>query len=172
MISKEKILQIKAIILDIDGVLTDGRIGYSETENEIKFFDVKDGLGIKLALKAGFYVGILSGRSSKANSIRINELGLSFAYQGEKHKEDGLDKLTKEHGILPNECMFIGDDIIDIPVMKKVGIAVAVNDAVNELDKYSHFRTSCKGGRGAVREAIEWLLKETGKWENILQRYQ
>jgi 3-deoxy-D-manno-octulosonate 8-phosphate phosphatase (KDO 8-P phosphatase) len=168
---KEKTSKIKAIILDVDGVLTDGKIGYSSKEEEIKFFDVKDGLGINLALKSGLKVGILSGRSSSANKTRAKELKLSFLYEGEKDKHSALIKLLKEHNLSADECLYIGDDLIDIPVMKKVGIAVAVGDAVSELDEICDFRTKAFGGNGAVRETIVWLLKETYKWNDIVKSY-
>ncbi|HJO92127.1 MAG TPA: HAD-IIIA family hydrolase [Victivallales bacterium] len=168
---KEKTSKIKAIILDVDGVLTDGKVGYSSKEEEIKFFNIKDGLGISLALKSGLKVGVLSGRSSSANKIRAKELKLSFLYEGEKNKETALFRLLKEHSLLAEECLYIGDDLIDIPVMKKVGIAIAVGDAVDELDEVSDFRTKAFGGNGAVREAIVWLLKETCKWNDIVKSY-
>lgn len=171
MTLKEKALKIKAVILDIDGVLTDGSIGYSQNSDEIKFFNVKDGLAISLALQNGIKVGILSGRSSKANKIRAEELKLSFFYEGEKNKGIGFDKILFEQNLRPFECMYIGDDIIDIPPMKQSGISVAVGDAVNELDAFCTFRTKALGGRGAVREAIIWLLKEKNIWKNIVQKY-
>jgi len=168
---KEKALKIRAIVLDVDGVLTDGKIGYSRTNDEIKFFDVKDGFAISLALKSGFKVGILSGRASKANRIRGDELRLTFVYEGEKNKNDGFEKLLSEQGLKDYECLYIGDDIIDIQVLKRTGIAVVPNDAVKELDSFCDFRTSACGGNGAVREAIVWLLKETEKWDLLIQKY-
>lgn len=171
MTLREKALRIKAVILDIDGVLTDGSIGYSQNSDEIKFFNVKDGFAISLALQNGIKVGILSGRSSKANKIRAEELKLSFFYEGEKDKGRGFDKILSEQNLQSFECMYIGDDIIDIPPMRKTGIAVAVGDAVEELDAFCAFRTKEFGGKGAVREAIVWLLKEKGLWGNIVQKY-
>ena len=171
MTLKEKALKIRAVVLDVDGVLTDGKIGYSQTNDEMKFFDVKDGLAINLALKAGIKVGILSGRESKANRIRGQELGLTFVYAGEKNKNEGFDKLLIEHDLQDYECLYIGDDIIDIPVLKRSGIAVVPNDAVKELDNFYDFKTSARGGNGAVREAIVWLLKETEKWDLLIQKY-
>lgn len=168
---KEKALKIKAIVLDVDGVLTDGKIGYSHTNDEIKFFDVKDGFAINLALRAGFKVGILSGRASKANTIRGQELGFSFIYEGEKNKNEGFNKLLIEQGLQDYECLYMADDIIDTQVLKRAGVAVVPKDAVKELDNYYDFKTSAYGGRGAVREAIVWLLKETGKWDSLIQKY-
>ncbi|MCF7792212.1 MAG: HAD-IIIA family hydrolase [Victivallales bacterium] len=167
----EKALKIKAIVLDIDGVMTDGAVGYSETENEIKFFNVKDGLGIKFARESGLLVGVITGRSSTANTIRARELKLDFIYQGSLKKIDALEFLLKEYSLKAEECLYIGDDIIDIPPAKKAGIAVAVADAADDFAKVSDFQTKAAGGKGAVRETIEWLLKEQNKWENILKKY-
>ncbi|HBM15527.1 MAG TPA: hypothetical protein DD381_04170 [Lentisphaeria bacterium] len=168
---KEKALSIKAIILDMDGVLTNGLIGYSQNSDEIKFFDVKDGLAISLALQAGIKVGILSGRASKANRIRAGELKLSFFYEGEKDKGKGFDKIILEQNLKEEECMYIGDDIIDIPPMRRAGIAIGVGDAAEELNEVTAFRTMAHGGRGAIREAIRWLLKEKGLWDDIISRF-
>ncbi len=168
----EKALEIKAIVLDIDGVLTDGRIGYgSGSDDEIKFFDVRDGHGIKLAARSGLQVGILSGRSSKANRARAAELGMDFLYEGMKDKLEGFRLLLKERGLSAKGCLYVGDDLIDMPPMREAGVAVAVADAVKELDLVADFRTKALGGRGAVRETIEWLLKEQGKWDSAIRKY-
>lgn len=168
----EKCSKIKVVILDVDGVLTDGRIGYrGDSEEDLKFFDVRDGHGIKLALRSGLKVGILSGRQSGANRKRAEELGLTFLYESVKNKGEGLDKLLQEQGVTAEECMYIGDDVVDIPPMKRCGFAVAVANGVEELDLVADCRTKHNGGRGAVREAMELLLKEQGKWEEIIKRY-
>ena len=153
------ISDIKAIVLDVDGVLTDGRIGYGcGSPREIKFFDVRDGQGIRLAMRAGLLVGILSGRKSQANRTRAKELGLSFLYEGCLDKLSGWETLLAEQGLEPSECMYIGDDVVDMPPMRRAGFPVAVADAAPELDSVAVFRTEHSGGRGAVREAIEILL--------------
>ena len=160
-----KCSKIRAVVLDVDGVLTDGRIGYGgETENEIKFFNVRDGHGIVLARRAGLLVGILSGRKSAANRIRAAELTLDFLYERILDKDSGFTALLEE-------CMYIGDDIVDARPMSRCGFAVAVGDAVSELDRVCDMRTKHAGGRGAVREAIEFLLKEQGKWDSLMERY-
>ena len=168
---KEKASKIKAVVLDVDGVLTDCRIGYSETEHEIKFFNVRDGLGISLARKSGLLVGILSGRTSQANRIRAKELKLDFIYERKLDKAEALKQLCSEFNITPDECFYVGDDLIDIPPAKISGISVAVADAAPELVSICSFQTKAKGGKGAVREAVEWLLKEQGKWNEIIQNY-
>jgi len=172
MTLREKALEIKAIVLDIDGVLTDGRIGYGAgSEDEIKFFDVRDGHGLKLASRAGVQVGILSGRRSKANKTRAAELGMDFLYEGMKDKLEGFKLLLKERGLSAKDCLYVGDDLVDMPPMREAGVAVAVADAVKELDLVADFRTKAPGGRGAVRETVEWLLKEQGKWDSVVRKY-
>ena len=163
-------IKIKAVILDIDGVMTDGRFGY-DGEREIKFFHARDGHGIKLARRAGLKVGALSGRASEANRKRAAELDFDFLYEGKKVKKEAFVVLLDEHNLAAEECLFIGDDLVDIPVMKMVGVAVAVADASEDMDMVAHFRTVRPGGHGAVRETLEWLLKEQGKWDQLVQRY-
>ena len=168
----DNISDIRAIVLDVDGVLTDGRIGYGGgSPREIKFFDVRDGQGIRLALRAGLQVGILSGRKSQANRVRAKELGLSFLYEGCLDKLAGWEQMLADLGLKPEECMYIGDDVVDMPPMRRAGFPVAVADAAPELDSVAMFRTQHFGGRGAVREAIEILLKGQGKWDSVLEKY-
>ena len=133
MTLSEKALSIRAVILDVDGVLTDGRIGYGGGPEEFKFFDVRDGHGVKLLRRAGLRVGMLSGRESAANRRRADELGLDFVYQGEKDKRAALEKLLGEQHLDAPECLYVGDDVVDIPVMRRVGIGVAVADAAAEV---------------------------------------
>ena len=168
----EKARRIRAIVLDIDGVLTDGRIGYGcGSGEEIKFFHVRDGHGIVLARRAGIKVGVLSGRASHANEHRAKELKLDFLYTGILDKKEGFETLLKEQNLAPEECMYIGDDIVDARPMALCGLAVAVGDAVPELDRIADLRTRHAGGNGAVREAIEFLLKEQNRWDSLMTRY-
>lgn len=162
---------IRAIILDIDGVLTDGRVGYSDSEHEIKFFDVKDGHGIKLLIRAGLRVGLFSGRTSNANERRAAELGIHFMYQNEKNKREAFDRLLREQDLNAEQCLYVGDDLVDIPVIKRAGIGVAVGDAVAEVQHAADWVTQAPGGRGAVREVAERVLKLQGKWDGLLERY-
>lgn len=163
--------RITTIILDIDGVMTDGRFGYDGTDDEIKFFHARDGHGIKLALRMGMKVGVLSGRASKANRKRIAELGMTFIYEGEKNKEEAFNKILEEYSISAEECIYIGDDVVDIPPMKMAGIGITVADAPDYLDEYCDYRTTLKGGYGAVREVIELVLKEQNKWNQVTEKY-
>ena len=172
MISSADFEKIRAIVLDVDGVLTDGRIGYGGGHaGEIKFFHVRDGHGIKLASRAGLKVGILSGRGSAANEIRAKELGFDFIYQNCKNKAEGFEILLQEQGLRAEECFYMGDDLVDLPVMRKAGIAAVPADGCQELDDCAALRTKTCGGMGAVREAIEWLLKGKNLWQTVIARY-
>ena len=168
----DRAARIRAVVLDVDGVLTDGRIGYTgNSGREIKFFDVKDGLGIKLLQRVGIRVGLLSGRESEANVIRAAELGLDFVYQGVSDKGAGLETMLAEHELDASECLYIGDDLVDLPAMRRVGLAVAAGDAPAEVKEHAHMVTRAHGGRGAVREAAVWLLRQRGQWEALVATY-
>ena len=171
MIPLERLCKIRAVVLDIDGVLTDGRVGY-DGERKIKFFNYRDGHWIKLALRAGLLVGALSGASSPANAQRAGELGLSFLYEGIKDKLAGFEALLAEWKLAPEECLYMGDDVVDMPPMRRAGIAVAVRDAVPELDEVAAWRTRAPGGHGAVCEVIRELLTAQGKLDAVLEVYR
>ena len=171
-IAKERWQKIKAIVLDVDGILTDGRIGYGTgSPEEIKFFHVRDGHGIKLAMRSGLKVGILSGRQSAANARRAAELGFDFVYEGKKDKLSAFEELLKEQSLQAGECLYMGDDTVDMQVMRIVGIAATVADAPCYMDTVAHIRTEHAGGQGAVREVTDKLLMESGKWREVMQRY-
>ncbi|NOY75181.1 MAG: HAD hydrolase family protein [Kiritimatiellaeota bacterium] len=164
-------LGVKALLLDIDGVLTDARFGYDGTENEIKFFHARDGHGIKLALRSGLKVGMLSGRASGANRKRAGELGLSFFYEGEKDKLDAFQRLLAESGLKAADFLYVGDDLVDVPVFKMTGVSATVADAPDYMDEYCDFRTTLPGGHGAVREIVERILKGQNRWSDVAQKY-
>ncbi len=170
MISQEKIDKIKALVLDIDGVMTDGRMGYSAGD-EIKFFNAHDGHGIKMLMRAGFKVGALSGRQAVANRKRAEELAFDFLYENKKNKKEAFALLLEENSLKAEECLYIGDDVVDLPVIRRAGIGVVVADAPEFMDEYADFRTKAAGGYGAVREVCEWLLKQRGEWEKQMERY-
>lgn len=167
----DKADSIRVLVLDIDGVLTDARTGYADTDHELKFFNVRDGLGIKLLQSAGFKVGVLSGRGSRANRRRATELALDFVIEGESDKVAAFARLLEDLGVAPSACCYIGDDLVDIPVMKLVGLSVAVADAAAETRQIADWVTRQPGGHGAVREAAEQLLKEQGRWQEVIARY-
>lgn len=163
---------IKVFIMDVDGVLTDGRIGYGCGSNdEIKFFDVKDGLGITLLHRCGIATAVISGRQSLANKRRLSELKVTHVIEGCKDKATGIMELCEKLGVNPNDCLYIGDDLIDVPAMRLVGISVAVGDAAPEAKANATWIMEHNGGRGAVREAAERLLKTMGLWEQATKQY-
>lgn len=168
----DKAKNIRIVILDVDGVLTDGTFGYnSNPDDEIKFFNARDGHAMKMALRGDLKLGVISGRKSAANRKRFNELGITFFYERQKNKLDCFQKVCEEMNISPEECLYIGDDVIDIPLVRRCGIGVAVADAVDELKDVADMITTIKGGKGAVREVLVWLLKTQGKWEKLMERY-
>jgi len=166
-----KAQKIKAVILDIDGVLTDATFAYGDHIGEVKSFNVKDGHGIKLLRRAGLIVGLISGRSSEANRKRAKELQLDFIYENQKNKLEAFYQILKEYKLEDTQCLYMGDDLIDIPVMREAAIGIAVADAVKETKNMADIITENKGGHGAVREMAEWLLKAQEKWESVIARY-
>jgi 3-deoxy-D-manno-octulosonate 8-phosphate phosphatase (KDO 8-P phosphatase) len=157
--------------LDVDGVLTDGRIIYDDHGSQIKEFNVRDGLGIRLLMDAGIPVCIMTGRDSKALAHRCEDLGISLLFQGVKNKSVELELLLQKTGVLPGNIAYAGDDLPDLPAMKKAGIPIAVSDACKEVISAAEFVTSAKGGRGAVREICEAILQSKGLWHRVLEGF-
>lgn len=172
MSSEPNIDNIKAVVFDVDGVLTDGRIGYGiGSEDEIKFFDVKDGAGITLLRNSGFKTAVISGRKSKANQKRMNELKIDTLIENCHSKASALREYCQSISINPENCMYIGDDLIDLGPMRICGLAVAVGDAVDQVKANAHWILTKAGGRGAVREAAEKLLHARGLWDMATAKY-
>lgn len=167
----ERAKRVKLLILDIDGVMTDGRIIYSIYGEELKFFDVSDGFGITLLNRAGIKSVIITAKKSRIVKLRGRDLKIAKTYQGYADKLMALDKILRRFKIAADDICFIGDDLIDLPVLKRVGFAVAVPNAVQEVKEKAHFITSRQGGRGAVREICDMILKSQGKWELATGRY-
>ena len=167
----EKLKTIKLLILDVDGVLTDGGIIYHDSGAESKIFDVKDGLGIRLLMYAGIKICIVTGRKSKALNNRCKDLGIHHIYDGVRDKTSVLNQILRSTGVSAGETAFMGDDLIDIPLMKQVGFSIAVCDAHEIVREYADMTTLAKGGSGAVREVCESILKAKDLWENILKRF-
>ena len=157
--------------MDCDGVLTDGRVWLTEDFDEQKSFYVHDGQGISLVHRAGVRTGIISGRKSKAVDRRAHDLKISFVHQFAKDKLRALDEIVAEAGVSAEECAFVGDDVADIPPMRRVGLAVAVADAAAETKQAAHYVTKLKGGRGAVREVCELILKSQGRWDELMRDF-
>ena len=167
----ERIHKIKLVMLDNDGVLTDGRIVYGDYGDELKFFDVQDGFGVVLLGRAGLKTAIISAKKSRINTRRVKELAVDMIYQNASDKLAIFEKALKKFKVQPNQVCYVGDDLIDLPVMKRAGFAVAVANAVEEVKKAAHYCTERSGGRGAVREVADMILKSQGLWTEVTERY-
>ncbi len=162
--------QVRLVLLDVDGVLTAGEIIYDDAGQQIKVFNVKDGIGIRMLKEAGIGVGIITGRTCKALHHRCENLGIDLLFDGVYRKDEALKKISANTGIDIAEMAFVGDDLPDLPVMKQVGLAVAVGDAHEIVRQNAHVVTRAPGGRGAIREISEAILKAQGKWDDLIKR--
>lgn len=166
---KQKLNQIKMIIFDIDGVFSDGDITYLDDGTELKSFDVQDGMGVTLARKAGLKTGIITGRKSSIVERRADELKIDILSQGNFNKLGPYFDIKKKFKFEDHEICYIGDDIPDIPILSLVGFSVAVLNAREEVKSICDYITACKGGRGAVREVIDLILKRQGKFDDLVE---
>jgi 3-deoxy-D-manno-octulosonate 8-phosphate phosphatase (KDO 8-P phosphatase) len=162
---------IQLLILDVDGVLTDGGIIRDDNGQQIKRFHVRDGAGIVLWRRLQKDVAIITGKESQVVLHRAEELGIEHVYQNIGNKLEAYDQLKDELGIKDTEIAYIGDDLPDLPVMRRVAVPIAVADAVEEVRAVAKYVTKYPGGYGAVRDAIEFLCKEMGVWQQVLDRY-
>lgn len=168
---KKRVLPIKMLLLDVDGVLTDGSIIYTDQAQEIKVFNVKDGLGLRLLMDAGIGVGIITGRRSRALTTRCDNLGISMIYDGVKDKDSIFKEIMQHTGLSAREIAFAGDDLPDIRIMKLAGLSLTVADACPEIRALASFTTMSRGGNGAVREICELILKSQGLWDKAIERF-
>lgn len=168
----KKLSNIQLLLLDVDGVMTDGRIIYDGNGLETKFFNVKDGHGIKLLQRYGIQVGIITGRSSVVVDIRARELGIDLVYQGALNKLESYVDVKLQTGLEDSQIAYMGDDIVDIPVMRRAGFSAAPPDSLPEVLAVADFVSSCKGGKGAVREMCDLILKGRGFWDQVVARYE
>ena len=168
---KNRAKRIKLLLMDCDGVLTDGRITLLDNGDEEKSFHTRDGHGLVLLHRAGLQSGIISGRTSGLVERRASELGIKYVRQGTWNKIKDFEELLTEIEIDEKEVAFIGDDVTDIPLMQRSELAVAVADAVEETRGVAHYVTQLPGGFGAVREVCELILKAQGRWSELMSRY-
>ncbi|MEA3362724.1 MAG: HAD-IIIA family hydrolase [Thermodesulfobacteriota bacterium] len=166
-----ELAKIKLLLLDVDGVLTDGRIIYDNHGNELKAFDVKDGHGLKLLQRAGIQVGIITGRSSEIVSRRAKELGIEILYQGALQKLEPYVEILSNLGLTDDQVAYVGDDVIDLPILRRVGFSATVADAAPDVLPLVDYVSSRSGGCGAVREICDMLLRASGQWEELTERY-
>jgi 3-deoxy-D-manno-octulosonate 8-phosphate phosphatase (KDO 8-P phosphatase) len=168
--ARRRLKAVKLLILDVDGVLTDGSIIYGEDGSETKIFNVKDGLGIRLLMESGIQVGIITGRRSNALYHRCRDLGIVHVIDGAADKSAAFEELNRKTGVAPEETACICDDLPDLPLMRKAGISICVADAHETLRRQADIVTSTRGGGGAVREVCEAILKAGDLWDSILGR--
>ena len=169
--AEEKAARVRLFLVDVDGVLTDGGIIFDGNGVETKRFHVRDGHGIKMMQRAGIEVGIITGRTSPVVRIRAEELGISRIRQGAHDKVAAWREMLEDSGISPEESAYVGDDIVDVPLLRLVGFAATVADAEECVLTEADFVSSRRGGEGAVREIIEFVLKSRGAWDRITGRY-
>ena len=169
---KEKLKKIKLLMLDVDGIMTDGRIIMNDEGCETKHFNVRDGHGLKILQRFNIKVAIITGRQSKVVSHRARDLDITDVYQKVYNKKEVFEKILKKYKLSPEETAFMGDDIVDIPVLNRVGFSATVADASDVVKKQVDYITGHKGGKGAVREVCEMILQAQGKWAEIAARYE
>ena len=171
---KKRAAQIELLLMDVDGTMTDGNVTLlsqaGDTALEIKTFDAHDGQGLTLARTAGLRTGCITGRESTALLCRAQEMKMEFIYMKQPLKMPAYEEILQKAGVSDSAVAYIGDDLPDIPLMRRAGLAVAVGDAVPEVKKAAHYTTKALAGRGAVREAVELVLKSKGIWEDLIDK--
>lgn len=163
---------LRLLLLDVDGVLTDGRVGFLTGGGEIKFFSIYDGIALRMLQKAGWKVGFLSGRTSKVVEERAQELEVEIVVQGSNDKAGDLEEILKSTGLQASEVAYVGDDLPDIPVLKRVGFSAAPANAAPQVKACVHYVSQRGGGTGAVREMVELLLRASGKWDSLVAGWE
>ncbi|MCB1762561.1 MAG: 3-deoxy-manno-octulosonate-8-phosphatase KdsC [Gammaproteobacteria bacterium] len=163
--------RIKLVIFDVDGVLTDGSLYLGDDGQEYKAFNSKDGLGMKLLQQFGIKIGIITARTSRVVALRMQSLGIVHLYQGQQHKLPAFEDLQQKLRLDPEQIAYVGDDVVDLPIMRRVGLAISVRDAHKLAIEHSHWSTQAPGGRGAAREVCELLLEAQGGLSTVLEQY-
>jgi 3-deoxy-D-manno-octulosonate 8-phosphate phosphatase (KDO 8-P phosphatase) len=166
-----RLKRIRCVLMDVDGVLTDGKLHFTSDGREFKSFDVQDGHGIAMAQRAGMIIGFVSGRPSRATELRARELSVPILMQKAANKMEMVEQIKRDHGLSNEEICFIGDELVDLPVLRRVGLAVAVPNAMDEVKAMAHYVTRRRGGDGAVRELLEMVLKARGLWRRTIAKY-
>lgn len=167
----EKAKKIKLVVFDVDGVLTNGQIIIGDDGEEYKAFHSRDGHGMKLLQFTGVEIAIITGRTSRTVEHRMQSLGIKYVFQGQRIKLPVFEKLIKELKLSPDECAYVGDDWVDLSIMSRVGLAIAVQDADPVVKKHAHFITSSNGGHGAAREVCELIMEGQGNLQDQIERH-
>ena len=167
----ERAKQIKLVIFDVDGVLTDGGLYFTDDGKELKAFNSRDGHGMKMLRQSGVEIGIITGRTSNVVTHRMDNLGIKYVYQGQHEKLPAFLELIEKLGVVPEQVAYMGDDVVDLPIMRRVGLAVAVQDAHGWVAKHSHWQAPSCGGRGAARDLCEMIMEAQGNLQSTLEEY-
>jgi len=171
---RQRAARIKVMLMDVDGTITDGSVALLSQPDgsalEIKTFDAHDGQGISLGRTAGLRMGVITGRESPALRRRMNELNVEFVYEKQAHKIAAYEEIVKKTGVREEEVAFLGDDLPDLTVMRRVGLAVAVGNAAPEVKHLAHYTTVRNGGKGAARELVELILRSKGIWDEMIDK--
>jgi 3-deoxy-D-manno-octulosonate 8-phosphate phosphatase (KDO 8-P phosphatase) len=171
---KKRAQQINVLLMDVDGTITTGGVTLLSMPDgsamEIKTFDAHDGQGMTLARTAGMRTGVITGRESAALRRRCKEMGIEFVYEKQPQKIPALEEILAKAGVNEAQVAYLGDDLPDLPIMRRVGLAVAVGDAVAEVKKAAHYTTKAVGGKGALRELVELILRSKGIWEEMIDK--
>ncbi len=167
----EKAKKLKLLILDVDGVLTDGKLFFDGQGNEYKSFHARDGHGIKLLRQTGVEVAVISGRKSNSVALRMKNLGIEHVYQGHENKRAAFNEIIEKIGITPEQAAYVGDDLLDLPIMTRVGLAIAVSDANFAVKLRAVWCTTLAGGHGAVREVCDFIMQAQGNFDEVVNAY-
>jgi 3-deoxy-D-manno-octulosonate 8-phosphate phosphatase (KDO 8-P phosphatase) len=162
---------LRVLLFDVDGVMTDGGVYLDADGRELKRFSIKDGAALALAPKLGLMTGLVSARASAATSTRAEELGMAIVMQGVANKREALAGIMASHGVQAREIAYMGDDLVDLPILAAVGLAACPADAATEVRAAAHWVSAHPGGQGAVREFIEVVLQARGQWDDVLSQY-
>lgn len=168
---RQKAAKIKLVIFDVDGVLTDGKLLFDEHGNEYKRFHSRDGMGICMMRETGVEVAVISGRASKSVAQRMSSLGIERVFQGQRHKLIAYENLRLDLNLEPEQIAFVGDDLLDLPVMRRVGLAIAVADAHSAILPFAHWVTQKKGGEGAAREVCDLIMDAQGNLARMIENH-
>jgi 3-deoxy-D-manno-octulosonate 8-phosphate phosphatase (KDO 8-P phosphatase) len=167
----ERAARIRLVVFDVDGVLTDGSLFIDADGRELKAFHSRDGHGMKMLQQSGVDIGIITGRTSTVVDHRMSNLGVKYVYQGQEEKLPAFVELIEKLGLGPEQVAYVGDDVVDLPIMCRVGLAIAVQDAHELVRQHAHWHTVQPGGRGAAREVCEFIMAAQGTLDAILQAY-
>jgi 3-deoxy-D-manno-octulosonate 8-phosphate phosphatase (KDO 8-P phosphatase) len=167
----EKAKKLKLLILDVDGVLTDGKLFFDNEGNEYKAFHSRDGHGIKLLRQTGVEIAVISGRKSNSVALRMKNLGIEYVYQGHENKIAAFNEIIEKLRITPEQAAHVGDDLLDLPIMIRAGLAIAVDDANFVVKQHADWCTTLPGGHGAVREVCDLIMQAQGCFEDVVNAY-